>query len=157
MTKVDVDVNVDDASCVNSELNIPPQTTSTSTITPTVCSFVAEATVADIAVFDIVLLNQGMCHHVDIQQGVFTHHNAANTLPYQNELIGLRLLGKHIVIALEHGMHAASLSSTLAGAYPITAGIRYQKRKEVDTTVTTPPKQNNNKKGPSLSSIGDGT
>ena len=98
--------------------------------TSDVCSFVAEAIHADIPVFDMVLINRGSCNHVDIQQGLFTHHEASQVLPYQNELVGLLLQGKDIIIALEHGISASLMTTKLFGAYPTTAGVRF----EVDTT-----------------------
>jgi hypothetical protein len=95
------------------------------------CSLVAEAIYADLPVFDVVLLNNGMCNpSMNIERGVFGPEEARDFLPYNNELIVLLLHGKEIVHALEHGM-SQSLDHGVSGAYPKTAGIRYDVTEEL--------------------------
>ena len=87
-----------------------------------VCSFVADAIYADIPVFDVVLLNNGMCDS-EIRKGVFTAEDVLKVLPYNNELVGLRIKGKDMVYAIEQGITEALQGNN--GAAPKTAGIRY--------------------------------
>jgi hypothetical protein len=94
------------------------------------CSLVAEAIYADLPVFDVVLLNNGMCNpSMNIERGVFGPEQARDFLPYNNELVGFLLHGKEIVHALEHGL-SQSLDHGVSGAYPKTAGIRYDVTEE---------------------------
>lgn len=87
-----------------------------------VCSFVADAIFADIPVFDVVLLNNGMCNS-EIRKGVFKADDVLKLLPYNNELVGLRIKGKDMVYAIEQGIDGALKGNI--GAAPKTAGIRY--------------------------------
>jgi 2',3'-cyclic-nucleotide 2'-phosphodiesterase (5'-nucleotidase family) len=87
-----------------------------------VCSFVADAIFADIPVFDVVLLNNGMCNS-EIPKGVFKEEDDLKLLPYNNELVALRITGKDMVYAIEQGIDGALQGNN--GAAPKTAGIRY--------------------------------
>jgi hypothetical protein len=101
------------------------------TATTEACSFVAEAIYSYLPpIVDIVLLNNGMCNElINIEMGVFGPEDARDLLPYNNELIVLVLEGKDVVHALEHGMRDA-LEQSVSGAYPKTAGIRYDLAEE---------------------------
>jgi 5'-nucleotidase, C-terminal domain len=116
------------------------------------CSFVAQAIYSHLPpIVDIVLLNNGMCNElINIEMGVFGPEDARDLLPYNNELIVLVLEGKEIVHALEHGMRDA-LEQGVAGAYPKTAGIRYDLAEEnmvlmmmmmEEEEVSHPPEKN---------------
>jgi hypothetical protein len=123
---------------------------SSATITEA-CSFVAQAIYSHLPpIVDIVLLNNGMCNElINIEMGVFGPEDARDLLPYNNELIVLVLEGKEIVHALEHGMRDA-LEQGVAGAYPKTAGIRYDLAEEnmvqmmmmEEEEVSHPPEKN---------------
>ena len=88
-----------------------------------VASLVADAIFADMEVFDVVLLNNGMVAPRDIPSGVFRPEDTLNFLPHNNELVSVRLKGKDLLYALEQGIHRALKGNH--GAVPKTAGIRY--------------------------------
>jgi hypothetical protein len=89
-----------------------------------VASLVADAIYADMEVFDVVILHNGMVASQDIPQGIFRPEDTLQLLPYNNELVILRLSGQDMLYAIEQGIHRALKKGEL-GAIPKTSGIRY--------------------------------
>lgn len=109
-------------TCANNESTGLGNQDSEKAASKDVCSFVTDAIYADIPVFDVVLLNNGMCNS-EIRKGVFAVEDVLRLLPYNNELVALHIKGQYMMRAIEQGIHGALQGNN--GAAPKTAGIRY--------------------------------
>lgn len=89
-----------------------------------VCGVVAHALLREFEIFDIVLLNDGLCHD-EMNPGVLTRQDVESVLPFNQDLVALKLNGSDLLAALEHGLdlnHAHGVKQ----AYPALAGIRFK-------------------------------
>jgi hypothetical protein len=88
-----------------------------------VCGVVAHALLTDFEVFDVVLLNDGLCQ-AEIPVGTLTRGKVEAVLPNNQELVSLNLNGSDLLAALEHGIDMLHFQN-VPEASPVVAGIRF--------------------------------
>lgn len=71
---------------------------------------------------DVALMNAGGCRD-DIKAGIFTLGDAYNVLPFDDDVVLLRLSGAEIKQTLEHAV--SFLDESDSGSFPVGAGLRW--------------------------------
>lgn len=111
---------VPDPICHNDETNADCLSTEGSDV----CGFVLDTMFAEWKMLDAAFYTSGMCK-ADIKEGRFTAEDALNVLPANYEVVGVRLTGRDLLLALEQQLVAYFIHGNKE-AYPHTAGLKYK-------------------------------
>lgn len=88
------------------------------------CGIVVQSLLADYSVFDVVMVQSGLCQ-AEIPAGDFTKEVAEAALPINEELIGLQINGSDLLATVEHGLHLRH-KLQLEEGFPRVSGMRFR-------------------------------
>ena len=88
------------------------------------CAVVVEGLFAEWRMLDAAFLTSGSCHS-SMRKGPFSAEDALKLLPHNNELVGVRVKGRHLLDVLKKSLIDYYLHG-ITGAYPHTAGLKFE-------------------------------